>query len=74
MVLSGTSDHYYSVVAVVGGQSMLLLLMLVMQAFGKIALNNSSPIHRNNNFQTFPAAVMVLFRSAVFLSVTFLIL
>jgi len=33
--------------------------------FGKIALNNDgSAIHRNNNFQTFPQAVLVLFRSA----------
>lgn len=35
--------------------------------FGKIALNNDdgeSSITRNNNFQTFPQAVLVLFRSA----------
>lgn len=35
--------------------------------FGKIALNNDdgeSAITRNNNFQTFPQAVLVLFRSA----------
>ncbi|VDP35264.1 unnamed protein product [Soboliphyme baturini] len=35
-----------------------------MQVFGKIALNPNTSIHRNNNFQTFPAAVLVLFRSA----------
>lgn len=34
--------------------------------FGKIALDNDGgdSIHRNNNFQTFPQAVLVLFRSA----------
>lgn len=35
--------------------------------FGKIALDNAdeeSAITRNNNFQTFPQAVLVLFRSA----------
>lgn len=37
------------------------------QMFGKIALDNmdgESAISRNNNFQTFPQAVLVLFRSA----------
>lgn len=32
--------------------------------FGKIALDDETAIHRNNNFQTFPQAVLVLFRSA----------
>ncbi|PAV73408.1 hypothetical protein WR25_19168 isoform B [Diploscapter pachys] len=35
-----------------------------MQVFGKIALDDSTEIHRNNNFQTFFSAVLVLFRSA----------
>lgn len=35
-----------------------------MQVFGKIALDPETEIHRNNNFQTFPQAVLVLFRSA----------
>ncbi|KFD52387.1 hypothetical protein M513_06768 [Trichuris suis] len=35
-----------------------------MQVFGKIAMSPGTEIHRNNNFQTFPAAVLVLFRSA----------
>jgi len=48
--------------------SFLLFSSLVIQAFGKIALDDSTPIHRNNNFQTFPAAVMVLFRSDVMLA------
>ncbi len=30
--------------------------------FGKIALVDGSEINRNNNFQTFPQAVLVLFR------------
>lgn len=38
----------------------------MFQVFGKIALNNddADAIDRNNNFQTFPQAVLVLFRSA----------
>nr|QSV39147.1 voltage-dependent calcium channel L type alpha-1 [Meloidogyne graminicola] len=35
-----------------------------MQVFGKVALDDDTQIHRNNNFHTFPAAVLVLFRSA----------
>uniref|UniRef100_A0A0K0E6W3 Voltage-dependent L-type calcium channel subunit alpha n=1 Tax=Strongyloides stercoralis TaxID=6248 RepID=A0A0K0E6W3_STRER len=35
-----------------------------MQVFGKVALDSETQIHRNNNFHTFPAAVLVLFRSA----------
>ncbi|XP_012282191.2 muscle calcium channel subunit alpha-1 isoform X1 [Orussus abietinus] len=49
----------------------LLIVMLFfiyavigMQIFGKIALDTETAIHRNNNFQTFPQAVLVLFRSA----------
>ncbi|XP_049844102.1 muscle calcium channel subunit alpha-1-like isoform X6 [Schistocerca gregaria] len=49
----------------------LLIVMLFfiyavigMQLFGKIALDSDTEIHRNNNFQTFPQAVLVLFRSA----------
>ncbi|KAI1238782.1 hypothetical protein IHE44_0011870 [Lamprotornis superbus] len=32
--------------------------------FGKIALNDTTEINRNNNFQTFPQAVLLLFRCA----------
>ncbi|XP_054746132.1 voltage-dependent calcium channel type D subunit alpha-1-like [Anastrepha obliqua] len=49
----------------------LLIIMLFfiyavigMQVFGKIVLDDDTAIHRNNNFQTFPQAVLVLFRSA----------
>ncbi|KAL5014501.1 hypothetical protein ScPMuIL_008771, partial [Solemya velum] len=49
----------------------LLIVMLFfiyavigMQVFGKIAISDETQIHRNNNFQTFPQAVLVLFRSA----------
>lgn len=49
----------------------LLIVMLFfiyavigMQVFGKIALENETDINRNNNFQTFPQAVLILFRSA----------
>ncbi|KAL4640765.1 voltage-dependent L-type calcium channel subunit alpha-1C isoform X1 [Arapaima gigas] len=49
----------------------LLIVMLFfiyavigMQLFGKIALRDNSEINRNNNFQTFPQAVLLLFRCA----------
>uniref|UniRef100_A0A3B3R2K1 Voltage-dependent L-type calcium channel subunit alpha n=1 Tax=Paramormyrops kingsleyae TaxID=1676925 RepID=A0A3B3R2K1_9TELE len=49
----------------------LLIVMLFfiyavigMQMFGKIALRDTSQINRNNNFQTFPQAVLLLFRCA----------
>ncbi|XP_064604467.1 muscle calcium channel subunit alpha-1-like isoform X3 [Liolophura sinensis] len=49
----------------------LLIVMLFfvyavigMQVFGKIKLDDDTQITRNNNFQTFPQAVLVLFRSA----------
>ena len=38
-----------------------------MQMFGKISIEfekESRDINRNNNFQTFPQAILVLFRSA----------
>ncbi|XP_038067555.1 voltage-dependent L-type calcium channel subunit alpha-1D-like isoform X3 [Patiria miniata] len=49
----------------------LLIVMLFfiyavigMQMFGKIATSLDGPLNRNNNFQTFVAALLVLFRSA----------
>ncbi|XP_077450070.1 voltage-dependent L-type calcium channel subunit alpha-1C isoform X2 [Stigmatopora argus] len=49
----------------------LLIVMLFfiyavigMQMFGKIALRDYTQINRNNNFQTFPQAVLLLFRCA----------
>uniref|UniRef100_A0ACB8EI77 Voltage-dependent L-type calcium channel subunit alpha-1D n=1 Tax=Sphaerodactylus townsendi TaxID=933632 RepID=A0ACB8EI77_9SAUR len=33
-----------------------------MQVFGKVALRDGTQINRNNNFQTFPQAVLLLFR------------
>nr|XP_033781763.1 voltage-dependent L-type calcium channel subunit alpha-1D [Geotrypetes seraphini] len=35
-----------------------------MQVFGKVALKDNTPINRNNNFQTFFQAVLLLFRCA----------
>ncbi|XP_054859253.1 voltage-dependent L-type calcium channel subunit alpha-1F [Eublepharis macularius] len=35
-----------------------------MQTFGKVAMQDNTPINRNNNFQTFPQAVLLLFRCA----------
>ncbi|XP_071982794.1 voltage-dependent L-type calcium channel subunit alpha-1D isoform X21 [Engystomops pustulosus] len=35
-----------------------------MQVFGKIAMRDGTQINRNNNFQTFPQAVLLLFRCA----------
>ena len=34
------------------------------QIFGKIAMQEGTNIHRNNNFQTFGQSLLVLFRSA----------
>lgn len=34
----------------------------VLQVFGKIAMVDGTQINRNNNFQTFPQAVLMLFR------------
>lgn len=34
----------------------------VLQMFGKIAMVDGTQINRNNNFQTFPQAVLLLFR------------
>lgn len=49
----------------------LLIIMLFfiyavigMQVFGKIKIDDETSINRNNNFQSFPQAVLVLFRSA----------
>ncbi|KAM9594424.1 voltage-dependent L-type calcium channel subunit alpha-1S isoform 4-T4 [Morphnus guianensis] len=49
----------------------LLIVMLFfiyavigMQMFGKIAVVDGTQINRNNNFQTFPQAVLLLFRCA----------
>jgi len=33
-----------------------------VQVLGKIALDPETEIHRNNNFQNFPSALIVLFR------------
>ena len=37
---------------------------VLSQVFGKIEMDSNTAIHRNNHFQTFPQAVLVLFRSA----------
>ncbi|CAB1452635.1 unnamed protein product [Pleuronectes platessa] len=49
----------------------LLIIMLFfiyavigMQIFGKVALVDGTQVNRNNNFQTFPQAVLMLFRCA----------
>uniref|UniRef100_A0A3P9QCY5 Voltage-dependent L-type calcium channel subunit alpha n=1 Tax=Poecilia reticulata TaxID=8081 RepID=A0A3P9QCY5_POERE len=49
----------------------LLIVMLFfiyavigMQIFGKVSLKDGTQINRNNNFQTFPQAVLMLFRCA----------
>ncbi|VDK39025.1 unnamed protein product, partial [Gongylonema pulchrum] len=45
-----------------GIRTLLWTFMKSFQVFGKVALNDETHIHRNNNFHTFPAAVLVLFR------------
>ena len=37
---------------------------VAMQMMGRIAIQEDTNIHRNNNFQSFPMAMLVLFRSA----------
>lgn len=37
-------------------------LCVCFQVFGKIAMVDGTQINRNNNFQTFPQAVLMLFR------------
>ena len=41
-----------------------ITIMKYFKVFGKIALQEGTAIHRNNHFQTFPQALLVLFRSA----------
>lgn len=38
---------------------------VISQVFGKIAMVDGTQINRNNNFQTFPQAVLMLFRCCV---------
>jgi len=37
---------------------------VAMQMMGRIAIQEDTNVHRNNNFQSFPMAMLVLFRSA----------
>merc|ERR1719225_2273753 len=37
---------------------------VAMQMMGRVAIQEDTNIHRNNNFQSFPMAMLVLFRSA----------
>ncbi|KAI4890866.1 hypothetical protein NFI96_023735 [Prochilodus magdalenae] len=46
------------------GFSLGVSLGFLLGVFGKIALIDGTEINRNNNFQTFPQAVLVLFRCA----------
>lgn len=38
--------------------------LFYFQIFGRIAIDDETTINRNNNFQTFSQAVLILFRSA----------
>lgn len=40
----------------------IFLSLIFFQIFGKISLADGTYINRNNNFQTFPQAVLLLFR------------
>uniref|UniRef100_A0A4W6F841 Voltage-dependent L-type calcium channel subunit alpha n=1 Tax=Lates calcarifer TaxID=8187 RepID=A0A4W6F841_LATCA len=46
------------------GTLILTSIVTTLQIFGKIALVDGTQINRNNNFQTFPQAVLMLFRCA----------
>ena len=39
-----------------------MCVIFVLQVFGKVAMVDGTHINRNNNFQTFPQAVLLLFR------------
>lgn len=43
---------------------LLLFFHTLSQVFGKVAMVDGTHINRNNNFQTFPQAVLLLFRCA----------
>ncbi|MCP9266063.1 Voltage-dependent calcium channel type D subunit alpha-1 [Dirofilaria immitis] len=60
----GTSKQALPYVALLIVLLFFIYAVIGMQVFGKVALNDETHIHRNNNFHTFPAAVLVLFRSA----------
>nr|XP_060632682.1 voltage-dependent L-type calcium channel subunit alpha-1C isoform X6 [Anolis sagrei ordinatus] len=62
VILSETNALPYVALLIV----MLFFIYAVigMQVFGKIALDDTTDINRNNNFQTFPQAVLLLFRCA----------
>uniref|UniRef100_A0A3Q3LS83 Voltage-dependent L-type calcium channel subunit alpha n=1 Tax=Labrus bergylta TaxID=56723 RepID=A0A3Q3LS83_9LABR len=44
--------------------ALLIVMLFFIYIFGKIALVDGTQINRNNNFQTFPQAVLMLFRCA----------
>lgn len=65
-------NDFMSVIALVlvhvGAEQVLMCdVFLTSQMFGKIGLRDNSQINRNNNFQTFPQAVLLLFRSVTLL-------
>ncbi|EPY72942.1 calcium channel, voltage-dependent, L type, alpha 1F subunit [Camelus ferus] len=47
-----------------GIRTLLWTFIKSFQMFGKVALQDGTQINRNNNFQTFPQAVLLLFRCA----------
>lgn len=44
------------------GAPILTGIIKTFQIFGKVSLVDGTQINRNNNFQTFPQAVLMLFR------------
>ena len=53
-----------TLIRVASNKRQLTLSLFQIQVFGKIAPQEGTQIHRNNNFQTFFEAILVLFRSA----------
>nr|XP_055023196.1 voltage-dependent L-type calcium channel subunit alpha-1D isoform X1 [Misgurnus anguillicaudatus] len=51
-------------VALLVAMLFFIYAVIGMQVFGKIAIMDGTSINRNNNFQTFPQAVLLLFRCA----------
>ncbi|WAR26863.1 CAC1C-like protein [Mya arenaria] len=70
IVLGSYIDIIYTEVNALPYVALLIVMLFFiyavigMQVFGRIAINDDTAIHRNNNFQSFPQALLVLFRSA----------
>lgn len=56
------ADYIYFFPTVSSLAVVYFICLFVWQVFGKVAMVDGTHINRNNNFQTFPQAVLLLFR------------